>query len=241
MSFKGDECRMGMRLALAARFLCVVCFVGGVAGCGTLFSGAPDTFARYRPSTGLRPAGIEAVATNNSSSGVAVTAPAVPPDADGEARKLRSGDRITLRLSGMRVPVEVVDVLDEKGAITLELLGTVTLAGLTTTEAEDKIEKAYIDRQIYKSISVSIVVEQSWYYVRGEVNQPGRFVLTEALTLMQAVAAAGGYTDFAKPSKVKIMRGEDVLYFDAARIEKRQDKDPMIRRGDTIIVERTTI
>jgi polysaccharide export outer membrane protein len=191
--------------------------------------------------TGFRPAGIDEIATNRSPVASVSAKPVVAPDADVEARKLRPGDRITLRLSGMRVPVEVVDVLDEKGAITLELLGSVSLAGMTTTEAEDKIEKEYIDRQIYKSISVSIVVEQSWYYVRGEVNQPGRFVLTEALTLMQALAAAGGYTDFAKPSKVKIMRGEDVLYFDASRIERRQDKDPLIRRGDTIIVERTSI
>jgi protein involved in polysaccharide export with SLBB domain len=179
--------------------------------------------------------------TNAAVADIGATKSVSADEPAGAGRKLRPGDRIALRLSGMRVPVEVTDVLDEEGEITLELLGSISLSGLTATEAERKIRNEYISREIYKNISVSIVVEQASYYVQGEVRQPGRFVLTESLTLIQAIAAAAGYTDFAKPSKVRIIRGDDVLYYDATRIGKRLDKDPLIRRGDTIIVERTSL
>ena len=58
------------------------------------------------------------------------------------------------------------------------------------------------------------------------------------MTLMKAIATASAYTEFAKKTKVQIIRGQEVMVFNMKRIEAGKDKDPMIERGDSIIVPR---
>jgi protein involved in polysaccharide export with SLBB domain len=57
-------------------------------------------------------------------------------------------------------------------------------------------------------------------------------------TLLQVIAEAGGYTEYADRTNVKIVRGKELLVFNARRIEKRQDRDPLIMAGDVVVVER---
>ena len=83
-----------------------------------------------------------------------------------------------------------------------------------------------------------VVAQEDEYFLQGEVRRPDRYPLSRAMTLLQAVTAAGGFTDFALRSEVKILRRESVLLFDAKKIEKMLDKDPIIKPGDIIVVQR---
>jgi polysaccharide export outer membrane protein len=208
-------------------------------GCIT-FDSSPgnEPFARYVPAGGGIAPSMTDWAPPTTADGSGTNA--VTSTADGnEERLLRSGDRIVIQLRGITPPVELTDEIDDTGSVNLEHIGRVAIAGLTTSEAERRVESAYIDGQFYTKIAVTIVAERDEYYVRGEVRNPGRFPLARGMTLTMALAAAGGYTDYAKRSKVRIIRGRgaELANIDADQVEKRQAPDPIIHRGDTIIVD----
>ena len=89
------------------------------------------------------------------------------------------------------------------------------------------------------------------FFVRGEVAKPGRFLWTPDMTILKAIATAGGVTDFA-PRRVKIMRlkenptpediakkDEYVIHsYDRRKIEKGEQEDPKILPGDIVVVPR---
>jgi polysaccharide export outer membrane protein len=75
--------------------------------------------------------------------------------------------------------------------------------------------------------------------VRGEVLQPGRYKLTSGLTVVRALAAAGGYTEFANPRKVKILRGGKAFYVNLRELEQYPDRDIEIKPGDVMVVPRS--
>jgi len=95
-----------------------------------------------------------------------------------------------------------------------------------------------VDGGFYRKINVAIVTEEGEYFVRGEVKQEGRYPISSDLTLLQAIAIARGYTDFARRGKIKIIRGVEDLTFDADAIEGGREPDPLIRNNDIIVVPR---
>ncbi len=151
---------------------------------------------------------------------------------------LRRGDGITVYLKGIPRPEDLREEVDETGAITLPLVGELVIAGMLTSQAEDAIERAYIDRGYYKKINVIVVAEEGGYYVRGEVKRVGRYPISGDVTLVQAIITAGGFTDFAKRSKVKVIRDQEEIVYNVDRIEDGKDQDPLIKANDTIIVLR---
>ena len=57
-------------------------------------------------------------------------------------------------------------------------------------------------------MTVTVKPEEStrWYYVDGEVKSPNRQIYTSRITVLKAIASAGGFTDFANKKKVKLTR-----------------------------------
>lgn len=154
------------------------------------------------------------------------------------SRALRRGDRIVVYLRGIPKSEDIMEVVDELGSVTLPLIGTVKVKGKATSEAENLIEKIYIDGGYYNKINVIIVAQADEYFVRGEVKREGRYPLSGDLTLLQAIAVAGGYTDYANRRKVQLIRSDKKLFFNASKIEHRKEKDPLIRPEDIIVVHR---
>ena len=79
--------------------------------------------------------------------------------------------------------------------------------------------------------------------VIGEVKSPGKYALPgeKEMTLMQAIAMAGGFTKFADLTKTKIMRMEDgkkkTIVINAKDITERGDKDKdIILQAEDIVV-----
>ena len=169
-------------------------------------------------------------------------------DSDGEAsaepgisawaRVFRSGDRVIITLSGIPRPEERQDVIDDTGKVSLPFVGGIVIEGKTPSEAKRMIEQAYIDGGFYRSISVTIVAQEEEFFVRGEVRRPGRHPWRSGMTLTQAIIAAGGYTEFARPGQVQLIRKEVKNVHDVNRIEAGRDRDPPVEPGDTIIVGR---
>lgn len=155
-----------------------------------------------------------------------------------ERKTLKQGDKIEVHLTGIPNPYNIVDVIDDLGNINLPYIETITIAGKTTSETEKDIENAYVKGGYYRKMSVTVVAEMDEYFMRGEIRQSGRYMLASDLTLLQAIATAGGYTDYAKRTEVRIIRNDEILVFNAAKIEAGVEKDTFVNSGDIIIIPR---
>ena len=128
------------------------------------------------------------------------------------------------------------------GMISLALLGDVQASGLTPLDLSNQIAaklKKYI-----QDPNVSVVVSQihsKVVYLLGEVVKKGPVDMTPGMTLLQAVASAGGLTDFANAKKIYVLRGEAgaqlriaAHYKDA--LKGKSGFDIVLKPGDTIVV-----
>jgi len=215
-----------VRLAICLTFSSIL------AGCQSSSIG-DKKLVRYRPEINDR-GGIHAQYGAGS---------AIPdvPGTNAMVRSLNRGDTIIIDLRGIPMPEKIQGEVDDLG-INLPLIGRVRIDGKTTFEAEKLIEKTYIDGGFYTKINVIISKQADEYFVTGEVNKQDKYFMMGDRSLMQAITAAGGYTDFAKKNRVKVMRGrgkdKQILYFDCERIEQGKEKDPLIKPGDIIEVPR---
>lgn len=190
------------------------------------------------PKVGAVP--VAPAAADNTATGLLSDVEAVEVRVDSERRKLlKRGNKLHIQLRGIPRPEDITDEVDSFGEVNLPYIGKVRIEGLTTSGAEERIEKRYVDGGIYQRITVIVVAEEDQYYIRGEVRAPGRYPLSGDVTLLQAIATAGGYTDFARMTKIMIIRGDKMTEYDARDIERLKVPDPFIKANDNIVVPRS--
>jgi polysaccharide export outer membrane protein len=123
------------------------------------------------------------------------------------------------------------------GKITLPLANDIVAAGRTPTELRDAITaslKTYITNPTVTVIVVETVPPV--VYVMGEVNTPGPQPITGELSVLQALAMAGGFKDFANRKNIVIRRGAQTIKFNYNEAIKGRTQAVMLRPGDTIVV-----
>ena len=127
------------------------------------------------------------------------------------------------------------------GKVTLPLVGDVPAAGRTSNELRDSIA-ASLEEYITNPVVTVIVVETvpPVVYVVGEVNSPGAQPLSGQISVLQALSAAGGLSDFAKRKDIRIQRktasGMTTLRFNYNDAINGETKPIYLQPGDTIIV-----
>lgn len=101
-------------------------------------------------------------------------------------------------------------VIGSQGTIAYPLVGDVRAAGLTVPQFTEALRNALI--QYVRSPSVSVeVANYRPFFILGEVTRPGTYPYSVDLTVLNAVATAGGFTYRANQSRVFIRRaGESV-------------------------------
>jgi polysaccharide export outer membrane protein len=129
------------------------------------------------------------------------------------------------------------------GKISLPLVGEVQAAGLTPLKLEKDIAdklKNYISEP-----EVTVMVQQinsQKFNILGQVARPGSYVLANSPTVLDAIALAGGFRDFAKQKSIYILRqgasGESHLRFNYKDVSqgKNMAQNIKLQPGDTIIV-----
>ncbi len=136
--------------------------------------------------------------------------------------------------------------LDSNGDFTYPLVGAVHLAGATPTEAAYLLSERLSDGFLLDP-QVSVTVEEfnsRKVSVIGQVRKPGRYGYHEGMTLVEAVAMAGGTTDSAVLRTIQVTRNREV----AARYEVpfkdiTQGKAPafMLAPGDIVFVDESPV
>lgn len=159
-----------------------------------------------------------------------------------ERQELEEGDQLLVRVNTSLDQMKVEDVVDERGSVGLPLIGDVTVAGFTTSEAEQAIYDRYVGGKIFRSVVVSVVlVDQTVpeeFFATGELNRKGGIPLRDGMTLTQAIAAAGDFTEWANQKRVRVTRDGQSTYHNVADIRRGEGENPIIRKGDQIHVER---
>lgn len=127
------------------------------------------------------------------------------------------------------------------GKITLPLVGDIVAAGQTASALRDSITgslKEYITNPVVTVIVVE--AQPQTVSVIGEVNAPGTHVIKAQTTVLEALAMAGGFKDFANTKDITIQRatttGMRTLKFNYKDAIKSEGKPMYVQPGDVIIV-----
>lgn len=144
--------------------------------------------------------------------------------------RLDSGDRVRIMVFGQ---AEITDsyTLDDGGLISLPLIGQVPARGLTTPELEARLKDVF-NRGVLADASVSVEVElYRPFYILGEVAKPGQYPYANRMTVLTAVAIAGGFTSRAKTDNVAITRRVE-----GQAVEGVAPRTAQVSPGDVIVV-----
>jgi polysaccharide export outer membrane protein len=130
------------------------------------------------------------------------------------------------------------------GAITLPLIGDIDVAGKTLEQVDSAIAQQGA-RFFTEPLSVTTqVIEVKSYrvYVLGEVAKPGEFAPASAVTVLQALSLGGGFTRFASPDEIMVIRKDDKgvrrIPFVYSQVVKNGDmqENVVLQSGDTVVV-----
>lgn len=130
------------------------------------------------------------------------------------------------------------------GKISLPLLHDVQAAGLTPMQLQEKLAIALGEFMPNPEVSVSVTDVRSYRVsVLGEVQKPGVLQLKSDTTVLEAIALAGGFRDFASPGKIMIIRknGDGQTHkipFNYNRVVKdnRGEGNVTLKSGDVVVV-----
>ncbi|MDD5595356.1 MAG: SLBB domain-containing protein [Candidatus Omnitrophica bacterium] len=134
--------------------------------------------------------------------------------------------------------------VSEVGTVNYPLLGNIKAAGLSVRELEKNISELLSeDYLVNPQVHVFLKEYGSKVSVLGQVKKPGSFELKGSLTLMEAIALAGDFSETGNPASVKVIRkekGQEKIYeIDTTRITEKGDKsqDLDLLPGDVVSVE----
>jgi len=147
----------------------------------------------------------------------------------------------TLRVAVWKEPELTLDVtVRPDGMITMPLLGDVEAAGRSPGQLASRLT-AELERLVeHPRVTVSITQANSArIYVVGQMLRPGEFPLTGRMTVLKALALAGGFKEFARPDSIVIVREDQtVIPFNYKRVAEGKDvsQNILLAAGDTIVV-----
>ena len=123
------------------------------------------------------------------------------------------------------------------GTISVPLIGEVLVNNLSLRQAEQVIATRLADGYLVDpSVSMQIAKRRP-FYIMGEVRTPGSYSFVSNMTVMNAVAMAGGFTYRANQSSVEIMRPDNEKSDDGKGVDKEASMDARVAPGDIIVVK----
>lgn len=154
--------------------------------------------------------------------------------------EVRVGDRLTITFTDVpQAPPPIEVRVPDGGEIALPLDVKVQAAGKRTGELAEEIRKKY--ETFYKRLSVNVRQDDRFFYVGGAVRKPDRHQYAGEMTLLGAIKAAGDFNDFARRTKVQVVRQDGTrLIVDCKKALKDPKFDIPIYPNDSIYVPQRT-
>ena len=158
------------------------------------------------------------------------TETALSPEGEPLGYVLGTGDRVRLTVFGEPDLSGEFEV-DATGKVSLPLIGDLKVGGLQMREAEksvaDRLAQGYLANP---RVNIEVMNYRPFYII-GEVNQPGSYPYVNGMSVLTAVAVAGGYTYRARDDRVILTRAND-----PQRRKYRAAPDTPVLPGDLIEV-----
>ena len=174
-----------------------------------------------------------------------------PPDAPTVATiesdyRIAPQDTVTVKV--FKMPDLSGDYeIDLTGQLSMPLIGNIPAVDLTTAQLDQRVTQMLGERYL-ENPDVTIGVKASTrrsVTVDGAVKSSGSFPVTGSLTLMQAVALAGGTADDANARRVAIFRQiegkRQAAAFDLVSIRRGEAEDPKVYAGDIVVIDGSSI
>lgn len=144
------------------------------------------------------------------------------------AYTLGTGDKLRINVFG-QPELSGEFVVDGTGAISLPLIGQVTAVGLSTQELETTIATNLSNGFLLDPRVSAEVINYRPFYILGEVGRPGEYPFNSGLTVLNAVAAAGGFT-YRANKKVVFIKSAD----GNQEVPFELDTNTVVKPGDTL-------
>ena len=130
------------------------------------------------------------------------------------------------------------------GKVSMPLLHDIQAAGLTAMQLRDKIATALAEFMPNPEVTVAVAEVRSMRVsILGEVAKPGVLELRGQTTILEVIAMAGGFKDFASPSKITVIRNEDNgktkrirFNYNRAVSSGSDEENIVLKSGDVIVV-----
>jgi polysaccharide biosynthesis/export protein len=170
------------------------------------------------------------------------TAPGGNPEAE---YRVGPQDLIEIVVYGLPELARTVRV-NAKGQISLPLIGQVDATGLTASALERTIAERLSEKYL-QNPQVTVFIKEFTtlrFTVEGAVNKPGVYPLVGQMTLLRALAVAGGQGPLSDMTEVLLFRvtpvGESIsVKYDATKIRTGEAQDPLIQNDDLVVVNRS--
>jgi len=153
---------------------------------------------------------------------------------------LAAGDKLRIEVYKDSQLSQSVQIRPD-GKITLPLVGDIVATGMTPIELRDSLTKSLTEFITNPTVTVIVVEAESAHaFVMGEVTHPGPVQLHGPTTILQALAMAGGFKEFANTKAVKVLRpkgsGLETLHFNYKDVLAGDAKPFYLKSCDTVIV-----
>jgi polysaccharide export outer membrane protein len=160
----------------------------------------------------------------------------------GSAYQLNEGDTLHISVWGEERLRQETRILPD-GSISFPLVGNIQVGGLTAPQVERAIAEGISDFIPEPDVSVLVLdTEGNRIYVLGKVANPGSFVMSSPLSVMQALSLAGGLTTFADENDILILRHSAAeqsqleVHYNDILSGKNLSTNHELEAGDTILV-----
>jgi polysaccharide export outer membrane protein len=212
--------------------------------CFTFIFTAGLALSAARASAQTPPAAVDTTAPAPRTAAAMPATPAVRASTTPTQPEYRigSGDKLQINVYKEADLTQALQVRPD-GRITMPLVGDLAAAGQTPMQLQRRLAESLREFVSNPVVTVMVVeVAERVVYVMGEVNNPGAVPLKGPMTVLQALAVAGGFKDFASKGGIKVLRktaGSDKVetfpfsYKDAVRSDAEAF---YLVEGDTVVV-----
>ena len=216
-------------------------WIGAVTACTALFAASALVEAQTVPST------TPTTATVPVSNAVKRPAAAAQGSDDASDYKIGSQDLLDISVYGQADFTRTVRV-NSRGKISLPLVGQIDTVGLTALQVERLIADR-LSENLLQNPQVTVFVKESLsarFTIEGAVGKPGVFPISGQVTLLRAIAIAGGKGNLGDLSNIKLFRTKpdgaaETLTFDIEKIRTGESPDPVIMNDDLIVVSQSRV
>jgi len=126
--------------------------------------------------------------------------------------------------------------IKDDGTITMPLVGVIHAAGKSPGDLQKELQVKY--ERLYNNITVTVKDQDRYFYVDGEVQSRGPKLYLSDMDIVQALSAAGGFTEYAKRTRVKLTRNGKTEIINAIKAIDDPRYDVKVYPDDKIYVPR---